>query len=106
MTKQYSVEALEWDQCQPISEQLPYTFANGLAFNGCDAECGNCGAPIFSQYMRGTLAELSNQQCVMLAKGYCEGCNTLTCFEFLIDGGDEPKIIDLAQHKEGLKEAN
>ncbi len=98
--KQLQATQIEWSSSHPIHQQLPYRFPNGVEFKGVNARCGQCGADYAADYMRGTLSTLNQKQCLMVAKGFCGLCNTITCFNFLIDGSAEPKIMDLGESQQ------
>ncbi|WKE64076.1 hypothetical protein PVT67_10240 [Gallaecimonas kandeliae] len=90
-----SAEALEWSSAPPLDASLPYVFTNGLLFNGLNSQCGHCGSRIPPPAMRGQLHRLADDRCLMVAKGYCEACRSLTCFNFVIESSDPPKIHNL-----------
>ena len=95
MKKSLQIEQFEWSQSQPISQQLPYTFTNGLVFNGLNGQCGNCGQLIRPDDIHGSLSTLSAERCLMVAKGYCHYCDILTCFNFIIDQEGQAQVVDI-----------
>ncbi|WP_281560190.1 hypothetical protein [Thalassomonas sp. RHCl1] len=95
MNKPLQIEQFEWSQSQPISQQLPYTFTNGLVFNGLNGQCGNCGQLIRPDDIHGSISTLSAERCLMVAKGYCYYCDTLTCFNFIIDQEGQAQVVDI-----------
>lgn len=100
MKQSMKLETFEWAKSAPMHTHLPYKFSNGLEFNGLNSQCGKCGEQIQEDYLRGELVVMENDRCMMLAKGYCPDCNAITCYNFLIEGGDDPCITDLGDSLE------
>ncbi|WP_341504078.1 hypothetical protein [Gallaecimonas sp. GXIMD4217] len=96
-----SPEQVEWSNTPPLFLQLPFTFANGLEFNGFNAQCSGCQQYINKENLRGQLTPVTGEKCLLNAIGYCERCNGLTCYDFVLYGREtliaEPMRAPLAQ---------
>ncbi|MET1256283.1 hypothetical protein [Aliikangiella maris] len=86
-----SPQQAEWSQSHTLGSQLPYVFENGLQFNGFNAKCSGCMNQVESANLRGSLTHVSDNRCVLVAKGYCQPCNGITSYSFILTAGDELK---------------
>ncbi|MCW8875514.1 MAG: hypothetical protein OQJ89_06260 [Kangiellaceae bacterium] len=84
MKPSISLEQMEWMNSLPIRHYLPYTFDNGLEFEGFNAHCSGCEQGIEPNDLRGSLSLLNENRCLLTAKGFCEHCNGITCFNFIL----------------------
>ncbi|GAA4903547.1 hypothetical protein GCM10023333_42260 [Ferrimonas pelagia] len=82
-------------QCPPLNYQLPYTFENGLNFNGFNAQCSGCHQPIELEQLRGSLSAIGLDRCLLSARGYCDACDGITCYDFILTATDQLNVEPL-----------
>ncbi len=84
-----SHQQIEWSQSDTLIKQLPYTFENGMQFHGFTAKCSGCLNKIESKNLRGSVARLDTNRCLLNAKGYCQPCNGITSYSYILTAAEE-----------------
>ena len=94
---QISHQQVEWTHASPLNDHLPYTFGNGLEFDGFNAQCSGCLRQINKSDLRGELHCLDENRCLLTAKGFCPSCNGISCYNFILTASDklEAEAVEL-----------
>ena len=99
-----SPEQIEWTIAPPLSEQLPFRFENGMAFEGFDPQCSGCGGAIADEDLRGAMVPLEDgNECLLLARGYCRSCDGIVSYSFRLFAEDGLRVEPFVERAaEGL----
>lgn len=93
---------MEWTLLPPLTDELPYTFDNGAAFNGFNAECDHCGDMIELPLIKGRMATVAGNRCVLMAAAKCPSCSGVCHYHYLLNAEGElsAERLDHSQYKE------
>ena len=63
---------------QPVSRHFPVKFSNGAQWESVTCTCGECGARIAGDHLRGGITVPFEVIAVMDAVGFCDRCEVIT----------------------------